>query len=149
MGYAKDLSTPEETFGIHFGSLNGLNVAITRARQEIIIVCSFDPDKINVNNATHRGPKRLKEYLCYTKSISKSNHQETVSILSSLGINQSDNTAELYEENRHDKLEALIKTELEKLGYRVDLHIGNSNYKIGMAVVHPDNPSMYILAIEY
>jgi very-short-patch-repair endonuclease len=154
LGYAKDLLTPEETFGIHFGSLNGLNgenylnVAITRARQEIIIVCSFDPDKINVINATHRGPKRLKEYLCYAKSISKSNHQETVGILSSLSFNQSNNTALLYEEDGHDELEALVKTELEKLGYRVDLHIGNSNYKIDMAVVHPDNPSMYILAIE-
>jgi very-short-patch-repair endonuclease len=151
LGYAKDFVTPDETFGIHFGSLNGLNgenylnVAITRARQEIIIVCSFDPDKINVDHATHTGPRRLKEYLCYAKSISESNHQETVSILSSLSINESNNTSLLYEE---DDLETLVKTELEKLGYRVDLHTGNSNYKIDMAVVHPDNPSMYILAIE-
>ena len=154
LGYAKDLLSTKETFGIHFGSLNGLNgenylnVAITRARQEIIIVCSLDPDKINIDNATHTGPRRLKEYLCYAKSISKSNHQETMSILSSLRINQSNNTAFLYEEDGHDELEALVKTELEKLGYRVNLHVGNSNYKIDIAVVHPDNPSMYILAIE-
>jgi hypothetical protein len=87
LGYAKDLLTPEETFGIHFGSLNGsngenyLNVAITRARQEIIIICSFDPDKINVDNATHTGPRRLKEYLCYAKSISESNHPDIGYIL--------------------------------------------------------------------
>jgi len=154
LGYAKDLSTFEETLSIHFRSLNGLNgenylnVAITRARQEIIIVCSFDPDKINVDNATHTGPKRLKEYLCYAKSISKSNHQETASILSSLGTNQSNSTTLLSEDDGYNELETLVKTELEKLGYRVDLHLGNSNYKIDMAVVHPDNPSMYILAIK-
>lgn len=154
LGYAKDLLTPEDTFGIHFGSLNGLNgenylnVAITRARQEIIIVCSFDPDKINVDNATHIGPRRLKEYLCYAKSISESKRQETKNILSSLSANQSSNTVLLSKEDGDVSLETLVKTELEKSGYRVDLHIGNSNYKIDLAVVHPDFPSMYIMAIE-
>jgi hypothetical protein len=38
--------------------------------------------------------------------------------------------------------------ELEKLGYQIDLHIGHSNYRIDLAVVHPDFPFKYILAIE-
>ena len=85
-------------------------MAITRARQEIIIVSSFDPEKINVDNATHTGPRRLKEYLCYAKSISKSNHQETVSIHSSLSIIQSSNTALLSEENQYILKDGLSET---------------------------------------
>jgi very-short-patch-repair endonuclease len=65
-----------------------------------------------------------------------------------LSTNQSGGTVFRPEEDGDDSLETLVKTELEKLGYRVDLHIGNSNYKIDLAVVHPDNPSKYILAIE-
>ena len=90
LGYARDLRDPENTFSVHFGSINGvdgenyLNVAITRAKQEIIIVCSFDPYKIKVDKAMHGGPKRLKQYLCYAKSIGESNPQETRNILSSL-----------------------------------------------------------------
>lgn len=42
-----------------------------------------------------------------------------------------------------------VSTELQKLGYNVDLHIGHSDYKINLAVVHPDLPSRYILAIEF
>lgn len=48
-----------------------------------------------------------------------------------------------------DSLEKSVSTELQKLGYKVDLHIGHSNYKINLAVVHPDLPSRYILAIEF
>jgi very-short-patch-repair endonuclease len=45
-------------------------------------------------------------------------------------------------------LEALVREKLQKIGYQVDLKVGYSDYKIDLAVVHPDNPSKYILAIE-
>lgn len=45
-------------------------------------------------------------------------------------------------------LEKLVKDRLQKLGYQVDLKVGYSDYKIDLAVAHPDNPSRYILAIE-
>lgn len=153
LGYAKDLSDPKDTFSVHFGSINGvdgenyLNVAIARAKQEIIIVCSFDPYKIRVDKAMHGGPKRLKEYLCYARSISESNPQETQDILSSLHFIRPSWTAVSGTEE-DDSLQKLVKIELEKLGYQVDLHIGHSNYKIDLAVVHPDFASKYILAIE-
>ena len=33
-------------------------------------------------------------------------------------------------------------------GYNVDTQVGNSDYRIDLAVVHPDDPSRYILGIE-
>ena len=152
-GYTKDLRNPEEKIGVQFGSLNRqdgekyLNVAITRARREIIIVCSFDPDRIKVDDAKHGGPQRLKDYLCYAKSISESYGQETNKILQSLRLDQSKKNTEVPE-SEEQSLEELVCNELQKRGYKVDLHVGHSNYKVDLAVVHPDSHFKYILAIE-
>jgi hypothetical protein len=66
MGYA-----PNEKGKItaQFGSLNlaggenRLNVAVTRAREQIWLVTSVTPDKLPVENVLNRGPKLLKAYL--------------------------------------------------------------------------------------
>jgi very-short-patch-repair endonuclease len=160
LGYAEELMSPEDTITIQFGSLNQrngekyLNVAITRARQEVIIVCSFDPFRIDAENAEYEGPKRLKDYLCYAKSLSDSNTLQAKDALSSppwlsssaLDMGRNDE----YEESDFSDytLQKAVQNELEKMGYRVDLQVGHSKYKIDIAVVHPDLPSRYILAIE-
>jgi superfamily I DNA and/or RNA helicase len=61
---------------MQFGSLNmlngenRLNVAVTRAREKIIIVSSILPQQLNVGNAKNEGPRLLKEYLKYAKMVS-------------------------------------------------------------------------------
>ena len=61
---------------MQFGSLNveggenRLNVAVSRARDRIIMVTSIWPDQLKVENVKNRGPKLLKEYLQYAKSVS-------------------------------------------------------------------------------
>lgn len=61
---------------MQFGSLNvkggenRLNVAISRARDRIIMVTSIWPDQLKVENVKNKGPKLLKEYLQYAKSVS-------------------------------------------------------------------------------
>jgi superfamily I DNA and/or RNA helicase/very-short-patch-repair endonuclease len=154
-GYTKDLANEDDSIGVRFGSLNQqdgehyLNVAITRARYQIKIVCSFDPNKINVENALHDGPKRLKEYLCYAKAISEDNPQEVKRILSSLPYHQTKSTVKFghMDENNYS-LDKLVANELQKLSYKVEFNVGHSDYKIDLAVIHPDTPSKYILAIE-
>ncbi|HEX8060957.1 MAG TPA: AAA domain-containing protein, partial [Cyclobacteriaceae bacterium] len=70
IGYAKDGRGKVST---KFGSLNlsggenRLNVAVTRAREKIIIVASIDPEDLKVEESTNRGPKLLKDYLAYAK----------------------------------------------------------------------------------
>jgi hypothetical protein len=100
------------------------------------------------SKATHDGPRRFKDYLCFAKAISEHNIEEAKKILSSLNSNQYENVDKLDIADS-DSLEKSVSTELQKLGYKVDLHIGHSNYKINLAVVHPDLPSRYILAIEF
>lgn len=60
----------------HFGSLNQiggenrLNVAITRARQRIYVVTSLWPEQLKVEEAMNEGPRLLKAYLNFARSVS-------------------------------------------------------------------------------
>jgi superfamily I DNA and/or RNA helicase len=61
---------------MNFGSLNQkggenrLNVAITRAREKIIIVTSILPEDLSVDKSINEGPKLLKAYLKYAQNVS-------------------------------------------------------------------------------
>jgi hypothetical protein len=61
---------------IQFGSLNAiggenrLNVAVTRAREKVIVVASVLPEQMDTANAKNDGPKLLGEYLKYAKEVS-------------------------------------------------------------------------------
>ncbi len=73
IGYAPD---KKKKMSAQFGSLNlaggenRLNVAITRAREKIIIVASILADQLKVEDAKNAGPKLLKEYLQYGWQVS-------------------------------------------------------------------------------
>ena len=60
-----------------FGSLNmpggenRLNVAVTRAREKVYVVCSIFPQQLNTEGSLHQGPKLLKKYLEYALSVSE------------------------------------------------------------------------------
>ncbi len=63
----------------HFGSLNvrggenRLNVAVTRAREEVYVVSSIFPHQLKVGNTRNEGPKLLKLYLEYAWNVSNGN----------------------------------------------------------------------------
>lgn len=64
-----------------FGSLNKaggenrLNVAISRARSEIQLFCSFWPDELQVKDSLHEGPRLFKAYLLYALQVSDGNYR--------------------------------------------------------------------------
>ena len=74
IGYAPD---EKGQMNHHFGSLNvqkgenRLNVAITRAREKIIIVTSILPQQLKVDETKNDGPKLFKKYLQYALEVSK------------------------------------------------------------------------------
>jgi hypothetical protein len=61
----------------HFGSLNvrggenRLNVAVTRAREQIYVISSILPHQLSVENTKNEGPKLFKLYLEYAWNVSK------------------------------------------------------------------------------
>jgi len=66
---------------MQFGSLNiangenRLNVAITRAREKIIIVSSIWPQELKVSGSKNQGPQLLKSYLEFAKIVSDGKYQ--------------------------------------------------------------------------
>jgi AAA domain/Protein of unknown function (DUF4011) len=73
VGYAPD---KKGKLRAQFGSLNQaggenrLNVAVTRARERIILVTSIWPEELHVEDALNPGPKLLKAYLAYVRNVS-------------------------------------------------------------------------------
>ena len=74
IGYAPDAQGRVAT---QFGSLNQaggenrLNVAITRARQQVMVVSSIRAEQLQVEHALHMGPKLLQAYLLYAQQVSR------------------------------------------------------------------------------
>ena len=74
VGYATDV---KGKLSMQFGSLNQaggenrLNVAITRARQQVFVVSSIRAEQLQVENALNPGPKLLKDYLHYAQQVSR------------------------------------------------------------------------------
>jgi AAA domain/Protein of unknown function (DUF4011) len=70
---------------MQFGSLNmvngenRLNVAITRAKERIIIVSSIWPQELKVDSAKNEGPKLLKAYMAFAKTVSDGKYKPTPS----------------------------------------------------------------------
>ncbi len=149
VGYAKD---PEGKFRLQFGTLNQdggenrLNVAITRASQKIIVVCSIDPRDMKVEGTKNLGPKRLKDFLDYANAVSNNDVEKIKQILESLSsaMNKTQQQTKQFD----SEFEELVHDELEKIGYAVDTQVGQSGYRIDLAVVHPKDPSKYILGVE-
>jgi len=72
---------------MQFGSLNAaggenrLNVAVTRAREKIILITSISPEQLKVEEIKNEGPKLLRKYLEFARDVDhrkykpKSNHR--------------------------------------------------------------------------
>jgi len=72
IGYAPD---SKKKMAMQFGSLsmaggeNRLNVAVTRAREKIILICSIMPEQLRTEDLKNEGPKLLRKYLEYARDV--------------------------------------------------------------------------------
>ncbi|WP_409300305.1 AAA domain-containing protein [Peribacillus sp. SCS-155] len=150
IGYAKN---EEGKIYNRFGMLNQkggenrLNVAVTRAKEGIIVVSSIEPEELNVANTTQLGPKLLKTYLKYVRAVSGLHSDEINAVVQE--INENVNTHVQVQELHFDSpFEEQVYKQLTNLGYSVTTQVGMSGYRIDMAIVHPKDPSRYILGVE-
>ncbi|MDD1770079.1 MAG: AAA domain-containing protein, partial [Methanomassiliicoccales archaeon] len=150
VGYAPDR---QGKFRVQFGSLsqeggeNRLNVAVTRAREKVVMVASFDPPSLPVEDVKNLGPRRLKEYLLYAHAVSEEKHDTVSDLLSKMSTTgRKVELAPIPALGR--PMEDQVKEALEAKGYRVDAKVGFSGYRIDLAVVDPGDDSRYILGIE-
>ncbi len=151
VGYAPG---PDGKMRVQFGSLsqeggeNRLNVAVTRAREKVILVASFDPKALPVDDSKNLGPQRLKQYLVYAEAVSKLRKDAVAAVLKDLdpaaGQAPPAYVALTFERPFEDQL----KEALEAAGLKVDQRVGFSEYKVDLAVAHPTTPGRYVMAIE-
>lgn len=150
IGYAP--RAPGEKIEMQFGVFsrekgeNRLNVAITRAKKEVHIVASIEPEELRVESTTHRGPKVLQGYLRYCRLIDQSKLSEARRLLfsmSSLEVPEGQETLSFDSE-----FEQEVYNFLRQKGYAVHSQVGCSKYKIDLAVVDPQYDGRYLCGIE-
>lgn len=144
IGYAKDATG---RLAAKFGWLNQkggenrLNVAISRAKSKIVIVTSFEPSELFVENAKNNGPKFLKKYLEYCFAVSRKDAKLAKQILLSLNDTNNRQTNAQFD----SEFENEVYDELINKGYQVDTQVGIGGYSIDLAIKKEEQ---YILGIE-
>ncbi|NDV57427.1 DUF3320 domain-containing protein [Bacteroides sp. 519] len=130
VGYGPD---QEGKVSMNFGPLNRiggerrLNVAVSRARYEMIIYSTLRADQIDLNRTSAVGVAGLKRFLEYAEKGGRlTTGQHTLATAS---------------------VENDIAKKLRQEGYEVHTAIGCSGYKIDIGIVDKENPSNYILGI--
>lgn len=133
----------------HFGPLsieggeNRLNVAITRAKEKIYVITSIEPEELLVEGTKNAGPKIFKSYLKYVRAVSNKKPKEVGYILDSF----KPALPEVKVDVVLNQLENEIKDELVKLGYSVETNLGNTDYKISLAI-YDKELDRYLLGLE-
>jgi len=151
VAYAPD---KQGKFRVQFGSLNQeggenrLNVAVTRAKERVIMVASFDPGQLPVEGVKNAGPIRLKEYLLYAKAVAEMRNEEVAQLLTKLDASVASLAITPTIAEFDSPLEAQVRQSLEALGYKVESQVGFSGYRIDLAVVDPKDDSRYVIGIE-
>ena len=124
---------------MNFGPLNRdggerrLNVAITRARRQVIVFSSLQAEDIDLYRTRARGVADLKSFLDYAahgvKALAKQSTADPEAECESI-----------FEEQ--------VCEALRNRGYIVRPQVGCSGYRIDLAIVDPEHPGRYLLGIE-
>jgi len=150
VGYAKDTAGKMVSqFGplSRDGGENRLNVAISRAKKKVYIVCSFEPSEWTRVETYARGVRLFKRYLEYGKAISDGNYELAQSMLN--GLVDATNVQDLHNQLIFDSgFEEEVCDALRACGYEVHTQVGFSGYRIDLAIVDPVSKEKYILGIE-
>ena len=121
---------------MNFGPLNNrggerrLNVAVSRARKEMVVFSTLQPEQIDLNRSNARGVEGLKRFLEYAKS-------GRMAIAAS----------QIRAATQVDSMVQALAKELQDRGYQIDTNVGRSKFKVDIAVVDPNNEGQYLLGI--
>jgi very-short-patch-repair endonuclease len=119
-------------------SLNGagghrrLNVAVTRARRELLVFATLRPEQIDLGRTNAKGVVDFKHFLEFAQNGARA-------------------IAESFAPTGRETespFEAAVKRALEAKGWEVHPQIGVSFFRIDLGVVHPDHPGRYLAGVE-
>ena len=132
---------PDETghMTLNFGPLNRdggwrrLNVAVSRAKKEMIIFASMEPDQINLSRTKAEGVHGLRAFMEFAKRGSEP-------LLLANRQNQAEPNSRV--------IMSKIQTVLQENGYQVERNVGSSDFKIDLAIVDKDRDGQYLAAVQ-
>lgn len=117
------------------GGERRLNVAVSRARQEAIVVASFDPDQLSVARAKNDGPRLFKAYLEYVHHMSGGNRSLAARVLDVVraAANTPANSMQVVLPGFVPLAGQIIEVLLAK-GIEATAHVGASRFKVDVAL---------------
>ncbi|CAJ4857824.1 DNA helicase related protein [Burkholderia pseudomallei] len=126
------------TMPMSFGPMNQqggerrLNVAITRARQELRVFGSFKPEKMDLSRTQALGVRDLKHFLEFAERGARALGE---AVAGSIGDFDS-------------PFEKAVCVALAERGWTVHPQVGVSAFRIDLGVVDPDAPGRYLAGVE-
>lgn len=108
---------------LNFGPLNRqggerrLNVAVTRAREEVVVFCSFDPEEMHLSTEPSKGLELLKQYLTIARGAATGSRDLAMRAPQGRDLHRKE-----------------IADDLRRAGLRVRENIGLSTFRIDLAV---------------
>jgi superfamily II DNA or RNA helicase/very-short-patch-repair endonuclease len=127
------------TISTNFGPINRsggerrLNVAVTRAKEQVTVVCSMLPADIDLSGSNSTGAQHFKNYLEYAQKGEQA-------------LARNDHVTDTLDFD--SQFEKAVYDALEADGHDVVSQVKSSGYSIDLAIKHPDQPGKFILGIE-
>jgi len=124
---------------LNFGPLNReggerrLNVAVTRAKHEVIVYSGLRGGQIDLTRTQRRGVRDLKYFLEYAE-------RGPIALVAA--------TSGASLEDVDSEFERMVANRIRAAGYDVHHQVGCSGYRIDLAVVDPSAPGRYLLGVE-
>ena len=129
---------PAGRLSMNFGPLNKdggerrLNVAVTRARHELMVFASLLPEQFDLSRTKAKGVADLKLFLDYARRGVQALTEE---VLTPRGDFDS-------------PFEEIVADALSQKGWTVHAQVGVSTFRIDLGVVDPDRPGRYLAGVE-
>jgi very-short-patch-repair endonuclease len=123
---------------MNFGPLNNtggerrLNVAVTRAREQLIVFSSLRAEQIDLARTNAQGVRDLKRFLAYAKHGARAM------------IAVDDGSVGDFDSG----FEEAVAVRLTRLGWEVRPQIGVSGFRIDLGVVDPDAAGRFLAGVE-
>ncbi len=134
---------------MNFGPLNQLggerrlNVAITRARDCVVVVSSLLPEAIDTRRVQNPGPRLLREYLDYARRGGPGG-----GVGAEVRAPHAEPAARPLAQSLEPRFEDRLAVALARRGLMLARQIGHSEFRIDIAVRDAQHPEQFVLGIE-
>lgn len=151
----RGVSTGETYVPARFGPLGQkggerrLNVAVSRAKQECYVVSSFEPSQLSVATSRNEGPKLFKQFIEFAHHLGHGRRAQAERILDL--VREAHHSVHVHRRafpmQSYTPLVTQLALALETEGIPFDLNVGASEFRVPLAILDPQDPTKYTLAV--